>query len=104
VTWYQSAAAGGALISTSFNNVSVPAATWTLLTNTFTAPSTPNLAYQFAIDVVLGGTPAAGQIWYVDGVWATSYVTSQQSTVVSIESPGVWPGEIWPPLGTTVLA
>jgi hypothetical protein len=100
VNWWNQSGSSG-YISTSSNNVSVPAATWTLLTNTFTAPAG---AYQFTLDPALSGTPAAANVFYVDQVYATSFVTPQQSTVVAIDLPGTWPGQTWPPLGTTVLA
>jgi Carbohydrate binding domain len=99
VNWYTAA---GAYISTSSNNVSVPASTWTVLSNTFTAPSTPSLAYQFAVDPTLGGTPAAAQVFYVAG--ATGYATytgAQQSSVAEV---GYAAGTTFPPVSLTKLA
>lgn len=103
VNWWQSTGAGGGYVSTSFNNVSVGAGTWTQLSNTFQAPAT---AYQFSINAVLGGTPAASNVFYVDNVYgAYTYTGQQQSTVAEVNWPDVWPSPtMWPPLGTTVLA
>jgi hypothetical protein len=98
INWYTLT---GTYISTSSNNISVAAATWTNLVNTFTAPAG---AYQYTIDCALSGTPAAAQVFYIDAAYATNLVTPQQSTVTALEYPGVWPGQTWPPLGATVLA
>lgn len=62
ITWYD---AGGAVLSTSTTLVSVAAATWTPVFATFTAPASAAKAAPVA---VLAGTPAAGQIFYVDDV------------------------------------
>lgn len=102
INWFSSAAAGGGYISTSSNNVSASAATWTDLVNAFTAPAG---AYQFTINPALSGTPAASQVFYVDAAYATQTFTGpQQSTVSMINYPGTWPGATWPPLGITELA
>jgi hypothetical protein len=62
ITWYD---AGGAVLSTSSTPVSIAAATWTPVFATFTAPASAAKAAPVA---VLTGTPAAGQIFYVDDV------------------------------------
>lgn len=95
VNWYTLA---GAYISTSSSNVSVAAATWTQLSNTFTAPAT---AYQFTINATLSGTPAAAQVFYVDTALAyPTYAGPQNSTVVQITATGTWPA---PTQGTGVV-
>lgn len=99
VNWFD---LSGAYLSTSSNSISVPAATWTDLANTFTAPAG---AYGYTINPILGGTPAATQVFYVDmarGYPAT--VGPQLSSVTALTYPDSWPGPTWPPLGTTVLA
>lgn len=99
INWYN---ATGTFMSTSANSISVPAATWTQLTNTFQAPSG---AYQFSIDAALGGTPAASQVFFVDTVHAHyAYTGPQTSSVTRLLSPGTWPGTTWPALGTEELA
>lgn len=62
VNWYD---AGGVYLSTSLTTVSVPAAVWTPVIQTYTAP-----AGAFFADAVplLGGTPAASNVFYVDDV------------------------------------
>ena len=101
INWYASVAAGGGYISTSSNDVSAPAATWTQLTNTFTAPAG---AYQYSIAPTLSGTPASSNVFYVDQAYSTDLMTPQQSTVTALSYPSAWPGGTWPPLGSTVLA
>lgn len=102
INWYT---AGGTLISTSSNSVSVPAATWTELTNTFTAPSSGTLPYQFTINPTLGGTPAASNIFYIDDVYATyTHIGPQQSSVTLFNYPAAWPGQTWPLQSTVMLA
>jgi hypothetical protein len=90
----------GVFISSSSNLVSVGAASWTQLTNTFTAPAT---AYFYSINPTLSGTPAATQIFYVDQVYATTLVTEQVSSVVQVPYPGAWPSGHWPPEGLVEL-
>jgi hypothetical protein len=97
VNWYT---ATGTYVSTASNLVSVPATTWTQLTNTYTVPTTGTLPYQFTINPDLTGTPASSQIWYVDAAWASNLVSPQLSSVVEITSPGIWPNQTWPPLGS----
>lgn len=60
ISWYD---ASSVFISENHVFVSVSAATWTQFTNSFTAPA--NAAY-LQVVAALGGTPAAGQIFYVD--------------------------------------
>lgn len=98
VNWYTLT---GTYISTSSNDVSVPAATWTQLTNEFTAPAG---AYQFAIAATVSGTPAATQIFYVDQVRAYyTYTGPLNATVTGIEYAGTYPWP-WPGTGTVALA
>lgn len=66
VNWFD---ASEDYLSTSSVFVSVPAATWTQASNTFTAPA--GAAYA-ALVPLLGGTPPASQVWYVDDVSLTS--------------------------------
>lgn len=99
INWYDLT---GSYISTSSNDVSVAAATWTRLTNTFTAPAG---AYQLAIAATVSGTPVAAQVFYVGPVRAYyTYTGPQNATVTQIE----WSGTGWPatgiPVGTTQLA
>lgn len=99
INWYTLT---GTYISTSSNNVSVPAATWTDLADSFTAPAN---AYQYTVTPTLSGTPAASQVWYVDA--ARGYPATagpQLSSVIEINYPSGWPGAIFPATGTTVLA
>jgi hypothetical protein len=57
--------ASGTYLSTSLNSISVAAATWTPVIQTYTVPASAVFA-----DVVplLGGTPAASNVFYVDDV------------------------------------
>lgn len=102
VNWFDKT---GGYVSTSSNNVSVPATTWTRLTNTYTAPTTGTLPYQFTLDVALSGTPATTNVYYVDDAYVY-YVTGgdQLATVTEIGWSGTWPGNVYPPTGTTQLA
>lgn len=63
INWFT---VGSVFINTSSNNISIPAATWTHVTNTFTATTAGGGAYQYTLNPALSGTPAAGQIFYVD--------------------------------------
>jgi len=60
INWFD---ASGTYITTSSAVISVPATTWTQVTNTFTAPANAMFA---TLVPTLTGTPAAAQIWYVD--------------------------------------
>lgn len=71
VNWRDS---GGSLVSTSSGTVTaVQAGEWTLLSETFTAPSG---ASQAQVIVQQTGTPAAGNIWYAWGVRVTRLLSS----------------------------
>lgn len=61
VVWYDTFS----VISVSTTTVSVPATTWTQISATVTAPA--GCAFG-QIQVILGGTPAASNIWYLDDV------------------------------------
>lgn len=67
--------AAGAYITTLGAAVSVSAATWTQVSNVFTAPAGAATAQ---LVPVLSGTPAAGQVWYLDDV---SLQAAQKFTV-----------------------
>lgn len=60
VTWYN---AVGGVISTSSTVHSASATTWTQLADSYTAPAG---AVTCQLVATLTGTPAAGQVWYVD--------------------------------------
>ena len=85
LNWYT---ATNVLISTSSNAVSVPAATWTQESNTYTAASAPSLAYKYSIQVTLSGTPSASQVWYVGAALAgPAYVGTMNSSVTQVNYP-----------------
>ncbi len=91
----------GAYLSTSSNNVSVAAATWTHLSNAFTAPAG---AHGFTMCPALSGTPSASQVFYVDAARAHyTYTGPQNATVMAVEYAGTYPWP-WPGLGTRQLA
>lgn len=79
IKWYDAAAG---LISVSSTLVSVSAATWTQVVNTFTAPAN---AVSMQALALLQGTPAAGQIWYIDD----ASVTGPQKLTVTRSVNGV---------------
>ena len=86
VNWYDLT---GTYLSTSSSNVSVAAATWTQLSNAFTAPAG---AYGFTICPALSGTPASAQVFYVDAAYGyPTYTGPQASTVTQIQYDGTWP-------------
>lgn len=66
VNWYN---ASNVYLSTSSVNVSLVAATWTNVQNTFTAPAG---AASGSIVPTLSGTPVAGQIFYIDDASLTN--------------------------------
>ncbi|RSN65412.1 hypothetical protein DMH01_03275 [Amycolatopsis sp. WAC 04182] len=68
--------AAGGYITTSNEFVSVSAATWTQVRNTFIAPAGAATAQ---VVPLLGGTPAPSQVWYVDDVSLTG---PQRFTVI----------------------
>ncbi len=86
VNWFD---ANSNYITTTSTFVSVSATTWTQVSNTFTAPS--NAAFA-ALVPVLVGTPAAGQIWYVDDASLTGpqkfTVTRSLNGVVKAQTAG----------------
>lgn len=81
INWFD---ANQAYLSTSLTAVSVSAATWTQVAATFTAPANARYA---AIVPLLGGTPAAAQVWYVDDVSIT--VPSRQLFTVTRSVNGI---------------
>lgn len=102
IEWFT---AGGVATTTTSTLISVPAQTWTSVTNVVTAPTTGTLPYRFAIAPTLSGTPAASNIWYVDDVYAYyTTVSTQLSTVTEVSWTGYWPESVYPPTGTTQLA
>lgn len=102
IAWYASVSAGGGYLASAGPTSSAPAATWTPVTNTLTAP--PG-AYQYAIVPTVSGTPPASQIWYADAVMASDLTGPQHSTVTQVTYPGTdATGGAWPPTGLTVLA
>lgn len=86
ITWLDSA---GASISVSTSFVSVSATTWTQVTNTFTAPDN---AAKCTITAFLQGTPAAGQVWYIDDCSLTGpqkfTVTRSVNGIVKAQTAG----------------
>lgn len=74
INWYTS---GHVYITTSNNVVSVPATTWTQVTNQFTAPA--GAAYGTLVPALFG-TPPVGQIWYVDDATFTNATNPAEST------------------------
>lgn len=74
INWYTSA---HAYITTSNNLVSVAANTWTLVTSQFTAPA--GAAFGTLVPALFG-TPAVGQIWYVDDATFTNATNPADST------------------------
>lgn len=82
VNWYTT---GDVLISTTSSLISVPAATWTQISNVFTAVSAPSLAYRYSVQPTLSGTPSSGQIWYVGGaIGGPKYVGTQNASVTQL--------------------
>lgn len=60
INWFD---ASGVYLSTSLNAISVAATTWTPVIQTYTAPAG---AYFASLVPLLGGTPAASNVFYVD--------------------------------------
>lgn len=104
INWYTS---GDVYINTSSNNISIPAATWTFVTNTFTATTSGGGGYRYTLNPALSGTPAASNVVYLSLVIGYPTFGGQQlSGVAQIDYPvSTWP-EINPtkPTGATVLA
>ncbi|SEB43647.1 Carbohydrate binding domain-containing protein [Amycolatopsis tolypomycina] len=86
VNWLTST---GGFISTSLVAGSASAATWTQFTNTYTAPAG---AAQAQLIPLLSGTPAAGQIFYLDDLSVTGpqrfTVTRSVNRVVKAQAAG----------------
>jgi hypothetical protein len=98
VNWYT---LGGVFISTSSNFVSVGAGAWSPVSNTFTAPAT---AYQYTIHPTLQGTPAAGQVWYLDTITGGSpRVGMMQSSSTFMEYNAIYPSGAFTLVNTTVV-
>ena len=97
INWYT---LGKVYLSTSSNALSVGAASWTELTNTYTAPAT---AYFYTIVPTLSGTPAATNIFYIDQVYATTNMVPQLSTAMEVTYPGTYPDGTFPPTGIEVV-
>lgn len=70
IAWFDSS---HAYISTSGTHINVSAQTWTLAPTSAVAPA--GAAYG-SVQLVLDGTPSAGQVWYADDVALTNAVTS----------------------------
>lgn len=83
INWYD---ASQVFISTSFTMISASATTWTQSANTFTAPAN---AYYAACVPLLGGTPAAGQIWYVDDCSLTGTQTFTVDALPAARAAGL---------------
>jgi hypothetical protein len=62
INWFD---ASGTYLTTSLNAISVPAAVWTPVIQTYTAPAG---AFFASLVPLLGGTPAASNVFYVDDV------------------------------------
>lgn len=104
INWYTN---GSVLINTSSNVISIPGATWTFVTNTFTATTSGGGAYRYTLNPTLSGTQAASNVTYFDLVIGyPTYTGEQLSGVAQV----VYPGTVWPeinplkPTGTVVLA
>jgi hypothetical protein len=104
VNWYTT---GNVYISTSSSSVSIPAATWTFVTNTFTATTAGGGGFKYTLNPTLGGTPAASNVFYVDDVIGfPTHVGPQLASVAQIgyldaTYPGIATSK---PTGLTVLA
>lgn len=98
VNWYDSA---NNLLSTSSSVVSVPAATWTYLTNYF---QVPNGASQGTLVPTESGTPSASNTLFLSNITLTisPEVVTYFSPVDQIQYPTV--GTAWPPIGVVQLA
>lgn len=97
ISWYDT---NGTLISTAASFQSVPATTWTGVGNAFTAPA--NAVYG-ALVPQLQGTPAVGQIWYVDD--ATMPGRQQVLTLAAptpADIPSGSPVSVWLPTFPTM--
>lgn len=95
VDWYD---ATSTYISTSSTPVSLTAATWTNLVNTYQPPS--NAAYA-SIDVTEGSIPAATNLLYLSNV--TLALSPELTTALGAVTQITYSGQ-WPPIGVTQLA
>jgi hypothetical protein len=98
VNWYDSS---NNFLSTSSNSVSVPAATWTYLTNYFQVPAG---ASQGTLVPTEGGTPSVSNVLYLSNITlaVSPEVTSYISPVSQITYPTT--GAMWPPTGVVQIA
>lgn len=93
VIWYDHA---GNSLASSNRTVSLGAATWTQLTNTFQAPAG---AAQAALAPAEGGTPPASAALYLSGLTLTA---ANPTTIASVAQVDYGQG-VWPPTGVTQL-
>lgn len=103
INWYS---ATGGYMSTTSNSLSATGGQFNFVYNLNAAA--PTGAYLFSIDVVLGGTPAASNLFYVDNAVAVySFNGAQQYSVAQYNWAGGWNGstvDIWPPTGVSIIA
>jgi hypothetical protein len=83
INWYD---ASQVYISTSFTMRSASATTWTQDSGTYTAPATAAFA---AAVPLLGGTPAAAQVWYADDVSLTGPQTFTVDALPAARAAGL---------------
>jgi len=97
VNWYDTS---GTYLSTSSNAMSMPAATWTFVSNYFVAPVG---AAQATLAPTEGGTPAAGNTLYLSNVSLTlaPEAVGAMSSVAQVNYPT---SALWPPITVTQLA
>jgi hypothetical protein len=81
VSWFD---ANYVYMSTTATVVSVPAGTWSHVVNTVTAPT--GAAYG-QVAPTLSGTPAAGQVWYVDDVTLEPTSVMDGTLIANIPPP-----------------
>lgn len=99
VNWYNSASV---LLSTTSGTVtSVPAATWTQVATTGSAPS--SAAYG-TIAAAETGTPPSSAVLFVSSATMQDTSGPMLASVTQINYAGTWPAAIGPPLGITQLA
>lgn len=98
--WYT---ASGFLSTTTVVSANVPAAAWTKLTGSTTAPAT---AVYGTVIVGQASTPSSSNTFYADQIsMASTYGGSRLAAVSQITYGGSWPGTaVWPPSGVTQLA
>lgn len=93
INWFDS---GQNYISTSFNTVTVPAATWTYVTNNAVAP---NGAAYLTVVPTEGGTPTTSDVFYISYVSVTTFDPTVMSSVAQVN----YGTDPWPPTGITQL-